>query len=91
MKNWKKCIVAVLAAVLCMLATSTVFAKVDNFINADWDKEYTLGDLDDNGSVSILMRKYIAGLVAEDDIIVDAADIDCNGNVTTDDLVTLRK
>ncbi len=95
MKIWKKCIVAVLVAALCVLTISTVLAEVDNFINADWDKEYTLGDLDDNGNINtddlILMRKHIAGLVSEDDIVVDAADIDINNNVNTDDLVALRK
>lgn len=95
MKSWKKCIVTLLAAALCVLASVTVFAEVDNFINADWDKEYTAGDVNGDDIVNtddlILMRKYIAGLISEDDIIFDAADINVDTIVNTDDLVTLRK
>lgn len=95
MKNWKKCIAVTLVAVLCILTSATVFAEIDNFINADWDKEYTAGDVDGNGSVTtddlLLVRKYIAGLVSESEIIFDAADVDVNTVVNTDDLVILRK
>ena len=95
MKMCKKCIALLLAVVLCAFATATVFAEVDNFINADWDKEYVDGDVNGDGNVTsddiILIRKYIAGLVPNSDIDFDAADVTGDDLVNSDDLVMLRK
>ena len=95
MKKCTKCIALVLAAVFCIISTMTVMAEIDNFINADWDKEYVDGDVNGDGNVNsddiLLIRKYIAGLVSESEIVFDAADVTGDDFVNSDDLVALRK
>ncbi len=95
MKTCRKFISILLAIVFFILSTATVFAEVDNFINADWDKEYELGDVNGDDAVNtqdlVVLRKVLAGLITESDIIADAADLDYSGNIGTNDLVALRK
>ena len=95
MKNCKKCIALLIATIFCILSCSVVFAEIDNFINADWDKEYEPGDVNGDNIVNtqdiIDLRKVLAGLISEDDIISDAADLDYNGSIGTNDLLALRK
>lgn len=95
MKTCKKFISILLAVVFCILSTVTVFAEVDNFINADWDKEYELGDINGDDTINtqdlVVLRKLLAGLITESDIIADAADLDYSGSIDTSDLVALRK
>ena len=95
MKNWKKCLALVFAVILCSLSAITVFAEIDNFINADWDKDYESGDGNGDGNVNsdaiLLIRKYIAGLVGDADIEYDAADVNLDSSVNSDDLLIIRK
>ena len=56
---------------------------------------YTVGDLDGNGSVDsvdlLTMRQYLAGLLNEKDFVFEAADTDGNGSVDSSDLLELRR
>ncbi len=53
------------------------------------------GDTDRNGRVTIadvlLIRKYLAGIIDENKIDVNAADVDGNGRVTIADVLLVRK
>ncbi len=59
------------------------------------DNTIIFGDTDDNGRITIadvlLLRKYLAGIIDEDKMILDAADVDGNGRVTIADVLLVRK
>ncbi|MBR5527397.1 MAG: dockerin type I repeat-containing protein [Clostridia bacterium] len=98
MKLFGKSVLIVLAAVMCVLGVlnfSAFASGMDNDVIDDWDIEYIPGDLDGNSLVNaddlVLMRKYVAGLVSENDFVFVAADINNDENVNADDIVYIRK
>ncbi len=80
----------------CMLVGALVYIAPSG-IAAD---DYILGDADKNGEVDmrdiLAIRRYLAALIGEDEISIDAADVDKKHNdgdnrITLDDVVRLRR
>ena len=82
------------AAVLCPIA-AVADSDVDNDVFDDWDREYTLGDINGDEVVDgldlLALRMYLAGLQADGTFIEGAADLDQNGEIDGIDLMELRR
>lgn len=78
-----------------LLETFDLFQSEDD-TTVDFTVDHTVfGDANGDGKVSIgdvlLVRKYIAGLIDEDSVNIDAADVNGDGRLTIGDVLFIRK